>query len=129
MKNCVRCHNTIKRKYKESNPSYNKRKYCSQQCWHKSRPKLKGKAHPSWKGGRYITKEGYIRLHTKDKQVLEHRIVVEQILGRPLTSNEIIHHKNGVKDDNRPSNLEVVLRTTHFGSVSCPRCRYDFKIK
>jgi hypothetical protein len=54
---------------------------------------------------------------------------MEQTIGRLLTSNEIVHHKNGIRDDNRPENLEIVLRTTHYGCVTCPRCRFDFKIK
>ena len=45
--------------------------------------------------------------------VLEHRVVVESLLGRYLSSNEIVHHVNGDKSDNRIDNLEVVSRATH----------------
>jgi hypothetical protein len=49
-------------------------------------------------------------------QVLEHRFVMEQQLGRPLLSTETVHHRNGLKYDNTPGNLEL-WTTVHPGGV------------
>lgn len=65
----------------------------------------------SFKTGRTIA-EGYILIHkpkhpfcTKRGYVFEHRLIVESQIGRYLRKEEVIHHINGIKDDNRPKNL------------------------
>ena len=51
----------------------------------------------------------------KGQYVFEHILVMERILGRYLLPTESVHHRNGVRDDNRPENLELWTRPQPAG--------------
>lgn len=75
--------------------------------------KIRGKKHPSFKAGKHLNRQGYVlmlaRDHSRSRKgyVFEHIIVMERHLGRSLSKDETIHHKNGIKHDNRLENLEL----------------------
>ena len=79
-----------------------------------------GENHYSWKGGKIKNGHGYILAwnpghpHAYNRRhVLEHRLVMEKHIGRYLHSWEIVHHINGIRDDNRIENLELMPSGKH----------------
>lgn len=60
------------------------------------------------RGGGSLSNQGYKTYATKGgPRLMEHRLVIEQHLGRPLLPGETVHHKNGQRADNRIENLEL----------------------
>lgn len=86
----------------------------------KSHPEETRKKMSEAKPHRYIDGIGYIRIlkpdhpfHDNRGYVKEHRLVMEEYLGRYLTKDEIVHHINENPSDNRPENLQIMTRPEH----------------
>lgn len=80
-----------------------------------------GKNNSTWRGGIVKDEHGYVLVksdgHPRAKAcggyVREHIFVAEKEIGRLLTENEVVHHINGNKSDNRPENLAVMTKGEH----------------
>lgn len=72
-----------------------------------------GKANPNWKGGK-ITYRRKPAIYAPDhpnargRYVMESRYVASEMLGRALTDDEVVWHKDGDETNNAPDNLEVI---------------------
>jgi hypothetical protein len=74
-----------------------------------------GERNPKWRCGRVIDEDGYVLIYNPDHPhvrkhvpyVLEHRLVMEKVVGRLLNPKEVVHHKDGNKLNNSPQNLQL----------------------
>lgn len=110
---CRPCACKISATKRKGKPAHNKGK--------KLDPSQKGSNHPMWKGGRYLSSDGYVMVHIGgEKQEIgwssykkEHVVVLEKMLGRPMGKNEIIHHIDGQKTHNELGNLWITSSSGH----------------
>jgi len=119
---CIECKEDFFR-FPSYKRNHGKPKYCSHKCKSKStlwREKYTGKNNSNYKGYK-TTVRGYIMIRDinskysngESKYIFEHRIVAEKMIGRKLDKEEVVHHLNGIRTDNRPENLKIMLKNYH----------------
>jgi hypothetical protein len=126
---CLRCGVTFKTTANQVSRGWGT--FCSQAChyaWQREQPRQRlqvrvealpvGVAPPLSKPRRYKNAAGYARFRWRLApdlyvETYEHRIVAERALGRSLSADEVVHHVNGIRDDNRSGNLEVLSNSEH----------------
>jgi hypothetical protein len=102
----------------KNNPRYLRCRDCADKYY-------RGKHSHGWKGGRWQSSDGYIWVyvplddfyhsmcHNKNNYVMEHRIIIARSINRCLNSWEVVHHKNGVRNDNRLDNLLLLPNSAY----------------
>jgi len=98
---------------------------------------IPGEKSGQWNGGVHIDKDGYKIVYCPNHPnrrkntpyILEHRLVMEKMIGRYLRPEEVVHHRNRVKTDNLPENLQLFSENSehlaHELKGKCPKWTED----
>ncbi len=81
----------------------------------------RGEKNGRWNPGQLLSSEGYVKIRVEKGSTndigggyaYEHILVAERMIGRLLEPDEIVHHRNEVRHDNRPENLKVTTNSQH----------------
>ena len=125
-KNCKKCGKIIKKKVNTKRKDWLSLIYCSIRCsrlgkgikWSNDRKEKFsksriGNSNPNFRRGYTLNKKGYIKKSLNGIMVFQHRLVMEEFLNRKLNKDEDVHHKNGIRYDNRIDNLELINHSDH----------------
>lgn len=110
--NCGKEFEPSKTQWSNFTRGINKHMFCSIGCVGEF---YSGENNYSWKGRRSVDERGYVRIQLGGRggYKYEHRIVMEEKLGRKLRPEEVVHHINGDRQDNRPENLMLLSDSEH----------------
>lgn len=113
----------------EYRPKRESSRFCSKPCMRSKNGGRNKKKESWWKNSKgYIEGRVWIDDHTQ-VYVKQHRWIMEQHFGVKLDPNDDVHHINGVKDDNRIENLEIIPHGEHTKSHNLEReCNSGYKI-
>lgn len=128
---CEECGDKVERRFRADYAN----RFCSNICSGKAGIRLatkgrdfRGEKNPAYKNGVTITKQGYRRLNTKE-DVLEHRYVMEEYLGRKLTEKECIHHKDGNKLNNSIDNLQLCKNQSEHIKIHAQNPKWGLSVE
>jgi len=140
---CPKCNQGFDNKINGAGlPIFYKRKFCSASCASSThykhyyiwiggkRVRKKGQLK---EGQKRITNQGYVVICIKGCFRPEHRIIFEKYLGRKLIKGEVIHHRDGNKQNNKIKNLQLLSNINHCFAVETKHsediCKLLYRIK